>query len=205
MQTFHKFVEEIAWKGAVVNMHFEKRIFELVDMLHRFSQPLRHAGIPHELVGGLAVYLYVEEVDPKAGALTRDVDVMVRREDLERIIEAAASSGFRYRHAAGLDMLMYGDSVRAADAVHLLFAGERAKPTQTTLNPDLNPVHKVIEGLNVYVVPVADLLTMKLGANRDKDRVHVRGLDATGLITPEMADALPAELRARLDNIRATE
>ena len=39
-------------------------------------------------------------------ALTRDVDLMVRREDLERVKQAAANHGFRFRHAAGVDMLI---------------------------------------------------------------------------------------------------
>ena len=55
------------------------------------------------------------------------------------------------------------------------------------------------------MTPLRRLIRMKLGANRDKDRVHVRVLVAAGMITPEMVEALPAELRARLDHIWATE
>lgn len=55
------------------------------------------------------------------------------------------------------------------------------------------------------VIGVQDLLRMKLTSNRDKDRVHVRSMDAAGLITSEVESSLPQELRARLAHIRATE
>jgi hypothetical protein len=46
---------------------------------------------------------------------------------------------------------------------------------------------------------------MKLSANRDKDRVHIRSLDAAGLITPQVARELPEPLLARLQQVRETE
>jgi len=46
---------------------------------------------------------------------------------------------------------------------------------------------------------------MKLSAFRDKDRVHIRSMDAAGLITPEVEKALPVELQERLQHIRETE
>ncbi len=49
-------------------------------------------------------------------------------------------------------------------------------------------------------VPVIDLVRMKLNSYRDKDRVHVRGMDAVGLITPEVERALPVELGSNTVN-----
>jgi hypothetical protein len=46
---------------------------------------------------------------------------------------------------------------------------------------------------------------MKLSSYRDKDRVHVRGMDAAGLITRDVENGLSNELLARLGNIRETE
>jgi hypothetical protein len=46
---------------------------------------------------------------------------------------------------------------------------------------------------------------MKLNSYRDKDRVHVRAMDAVGLITPVVEEALPADLHSRLQHIRSTE
>jgi hypothetical protein len=205
MPNFEQFLVEAAEKGEVVNILFEERLFDLVGVLHKITGTLAAEGIPHELVGGLAVLVHVEEADPTHSTLTRDVDLMVRREDLDRIKLAAAKNGFRFRHTAGLDMLLYGEADSAKNSVHLIFSGERVRPNQATPNPPIAPEKKRILGEEVLVIPVVDLLRMKLSAFRDKDRVHVRSMDAAGLITTGLEEKLPAELRARLQHVRDTE
>jgi len=163
------------------------------------------AGVPHELIGGLAVLIHVEEADPEHSTLTRDVDLMIRRSDLERVVDIATLHGFRFRHAAGIDMLLYGPTESAKNAVHLVFCGEKVRPNQAVSNPAIAPEKKSILGTEVMIIPVGDLVRMKLRAFHDKDRVHVRGMDAAGLITPEIEESLPAELRSRLQHIRETE
>src|SRR5437868_406970 len=110
MLTFEQFLSDSAAKGEAVNILFEERLFSLVGILHKISESLTQAGIAHELIGGLAVLVHVEEADPSQSMLTRDVDLMVRRSDLDRIVSVAAAQGFRFRHSAGLDMLLYGDT-----------------------------------------------------------------------------------------------
>jgi len=200
---FIQFLEEVASKGEAVNLVFEERLFSLVGILQKIAAPLVEASIPHEVVGGLAVLIHVEDADPAHSVLTRDVDLLIRRSDLDGVIAVAESQGFRFRHAAGLDMLLYGG--KAVNAVPLLFTGERVKPSQVIPNPELSPERKTIQGREVAVVPVADLVRMKLSANRDKDRVHIRSLDAAGLITPEIESGLPEPLRAKLQHVRETE
>jgi hypothetical protein len=46
---------------------------------------------------------------------------------------------------------------------------------------------------------LADLVQMKLMANRDQDRVHLRDMIDVDLISRDMLPNLPAELAARLD------
>jgi len=184
---------------------FEQRLFDLAGILHKITGPLMAEHVPHELIGGLAVLVHVEEADPQHSSLTRDVDLMIRRADLERVREIAARHGFHFRHAAGPDMLLYGGATSARNAVHLLFSGEKVRPNQATPNPPIQPEKKNLLGAEVFIIPVADLVRMKLSANRDKDRVHIRSLDAAGLITAGVESALPAELQARLQHIRETE
>lgn len=43
-------------------------------------------------------------------SLTRDIDILIHREDLARVVSVAGQHGFRFRHSAGLDMLLYGES-----------------------------------------------------------------------------------------------
>ncbi len=193
MVTFQQFLADTAARGGAVNTLFEERLFNLVGILHKITDGLTAENIPYEVIGGLAVLIHVEEANPEFTSLTRDVDLMVRRSDLDRIKLAAARNGFRFRHAAGVDMLIYGDDEPAKNAVRLIPA------------PPIEPERKRIHGKEVMVIPVADLLQMKLTSNRDKDRVHIRSMDAAGLLTHETERRLTPELLSRLKHIRETE
>ncbi len=203
--TFDEFAANAIQNGEVVNVLFEARLFELIGVLHRVSSPLALEGVEHELVGGLAVLVHVEEADPEHTMLTRDVDLLIRREDLDRVSQVTARHGFRFRHAAGLDMLCYGEGDRARNAVHLLYSGERVRESQARPNPEIAPELKDVHGEIVRVIPVADLVAMKLGAWRLKDRVHIQSLDSAGLITREVEASLPEDLAIRLAEVRASE
>jgi len=205
MLTFPQFLAEAARKGELVNTVFEERLFNLVGILSRITEALTAEQIPHELVGGLATLIHVEEANPEHATLTRDVDLLVLRDDLEKIKTVAAAHGFRYRHLAGVDMLLYGETDKAANAVHLVFSGEKVRPQYALPAPPIEPVQKRIQGVSVGVISVGQLLAMKLTSFRDKDRVHVRSLDAAGLITPEIESRLTPELAARLRHVRETE
>jgi len=79
------------------------------------------------------------------------------------------------------------------------------RPAQAVPNPPIVPEKKQIHGRDVHVIPLPDLVAMKLSAFRDKDRVHVRSMDNAGLITAEVEKALPPALRRRLRRVRSTE
>src|SRR5450759_4895927 len=158
MLTFEEYLTQTAAKGEGVNLVFEQRLFELVEVLHKITDTLTAEDVLHEVIGGLAVLIHVEEADPSQSMLTRDVDIMIQRPDLERVIQIVQEHGFRFRHTAGLDMLMYGDNVSARNAFHLLFTGEKVRPNQATPNPPIWPERKQILGKEVCVIPVSDLL-----------------------------------------------
>ena len=84
MVTFAEFVEDAASRREFVHVLFEERVFELIGTLQKLALPLEQAGVPHELVGGLAVFLHVENADSTHSSLTRDIDIMIRRDDLPR-------------------------------------------------------------------------------------------------------------------------
>jgi hypothetical protein len=205
MVTFAEFLENAASRREFVNILFEERVFELIGTLQELSLPLEQAGVPHELVGGLAVFLHVENADSTHSSLTRDIDIMILRDDLPRVVAIAENHGFRFRHSAGIDMLLFGETNSARNAVHLLYAGEKVKAAQLESHPRINPVRAGLHGMDFWVIPVLDLVRMKLSSYRDKDRVHVRGMDAAGLITRDVENGLSNELLARLGNIRETE
>jgi hypothetical protein len=182
---------------------YDRHVDRLTQKVQRVHRVFSEAGIPYRVIGGLAVYFQVIARDPDSGRATRDIDIAVDRGQLEAIKEAAERNGFRYRHVAGVDMLLDAVEPRAASAVRLVFVGEKVRPEYVEPVPGFSQPTVTVEG--VLLAPVADLVNMKLTSFRDKDRVHVRDLDAVGLITPEIEASLPEILRTRLAEVRATE
>ena len=154
------------------------------------------------MVGGLAAYLYVEEAEPDAGRLTKDIDIAVRREDLEKIAKAVEPFGLRLRHTAGVDLLVQTAEPSARRAVHLIFAGEKVRPEYPEATPELGSF-RTMQGIRV--IPLADLVRMKLNSFRLRDETHLKDLDEAGLITPEIEADLSPSLRERLARVRARE
>ena len=185
-----------------VNTFFEERVQHLFDLAAMVERIFASAGLDYRIVGGLAAYVYVEEAAPDAGRLTKDIDIIVRRPDLERIASAAEAFGFEHRHVAGIDMLTRADQPSARRAVHLVFAGEKVRPDYVEAAPTLGESRE-IRGLRL--IPLPELVRMKLTSFRLKDQTHVKDLDEAGLITPEVEAGLTADLRDRLARVRASD
>lgn len=176
--------------AVFVNSFFEKRVDRIFDLAERVEKAFSAAGLEYRIVGGLATYLYVEEREPDAGRLTRDIDIAVRREDLRKIAEAVGAFGLQYRHVAGVDMLTQAGEASARRAVHLYAV------------PELGHYRRIRQ---LRLVPLADLIRMKLTSFRAKDEAHLKDLDDAGLITPEIESGLSPILRERLVRVRARE
>ncbi len=185
-----------------VNTFFEERLQDLFNLAARVEKAFGAAGIEYRVVGGLAAYLYVEEAEADAGRLTKDIDIVVRREDLPRIAEAVEPFGLVFRHTAGVDMLVQKGQPSARRAVHMIFDGEKVRPESPEATPKLGSA-RTIQG--IPVVPLADLVTMKLTSFRLKDQTHLKDLDEQKLITAEIEASLPPVLRERLAQVRAHE
>jgi len=183
-----------------VNTFFEVRLEQLLNLADVVEQIFSAAGLEYRVVGGLATYFYVEEAAPDAGRLTKDIDIVVRREDLEKITDAAETFGFRYRHVAGVDMLVRVSEPTVRRAVHLVFAGEKVRPEYAEPAPDIGQC-SLIRGIRL--IPLVDLIRMKLTSFRLKDGAHIIDLDEAGLITPEIEAGLSPLLRERLAEARA--
>ena len=175
---------------------------QLFNLAGTVEKAFALAGLDYRVVGGLAAYLYVEEREPDAGRLTKDIDIVVRREDLEAIAKAVEPFGLTYRHAARVDMLVEARSPSARRAVHMIFEGEKVRPEYSAPVPRLGP-YRTIRG--VRLVPLIDLVRMKLTSFRLKDQVHLKDLDEIGLITPEIEASLSLIDRQRLAEVRSRE
>jgi hypothetical protein len=185
---------------ALINAFFEERVEQLFELAGLVERIFSSAGLEYRVVGGVATYLYVEEVEPDAGRLTKDVDIAVRRADLEKIAKAAESFGLKHRHVAGVDMLVRPDQPSARRAIHLVFAGEKVRPEDPEPIPELGISRRIRE---LRLIPLASLIRMKLTSFRAKDEAHLKDLDEAGLITPEIETGLSPILAERLARTRA--
>lgn len=186
--------------AVLVNSFFEERLDRLFELAATLEKAFSAAGIEYRIVGGLAVYLYIEEADPDAGRLTRDVDLAVRRADLQRIAEAVKPFGLEYRRTAGIDMLVDREAPSAKRAVHLVFTGEKVRPEYEIPVPPFSE-SRTLRGLRL--TPISDLIRMKLTSFRAKDEAHLKDLDEAGLITLAVEADLSPTLLARLHQMRS--
>ncbi|HET6882031.1 MAG TPA: hypothetical protein VFI31_17825 [Pirellulales bacterium] len=164
----------------------------------RAARALQTAGIPYAVAGGNAVADWVSRVDEAAVRNTRDVDVLLRRSDLQRAIAAMGQAGFVYRHAASIDMFLDGPTAKARDAVHVVFAGEKVREADLLPVPDVN---ESVSSDQFQVVNLEALVRMKLTAWRRKDQVHLLDLLDVGLIDDTWSARLPGELAVRLQEL----
>jgi hypothetical protein len=178
-------------------------MLNLIDELDRITTVLNEAGIAFEVIGGVAVNAHIFADHRSRTFVTRDIDILIRREDLPTLTVAAEASGYSCRKIVGGFMLLKpGQS--PSEAVHLIFCGERSKSTQPTIHPEIHPEQKHLFGITIPVAPLFDLVTMKLNSFRPKDLVHLEILDEAGLITTDLECDLPTILRERLATARQT-
>jgi hypothetical protein len=168
------------------------------DRLRRAVQALEQAGIPYAVAGGNAVAAWVSEVDEAAVRNTQDVDILLRRQDLDSAKKALTEAGFQFRHSSGIDMFLDGAGAKARDAVHIVFAGEKVRKEYVAAAPD---VAESKSTLTARVLSLEALVRMKLTSFRDKDRMHLRDLIGVGLVDAAMVSRLPSELGVRLQEL----
>jgi hypothetical protein len=172
---------------------------KVTDRLERITVALEKAGVPYALVGGQAVALWVASREPAAVRTTKDVDILLRREDLASARAAALSVAMDYFEVMGVGMFLERDDANPRHAVHLVWAGEKVRPEYPCPSPAIDQRQPLEPGKQV--VSLAGLVLMKLMSNRDQDRVHLRDLIDVGLINRALLQNLPPELATRLDSL----
>jgi hypothetical protein len=179
----------------------ERAVEKVKERLKRATDALGRAGIDYAVAGGHAVAAWVSQIDEAATRTTRDVDLLVRRADLESVKVALEHAGFVYRHSSGVDLFLDGPDAKARDAVHLIFAGERVRPDEPLANPNVSDSE---DAASMHVLSLPALVQIKLTAFRDKDRVHLRDLIDVGLVDESWCARYPPELAQRLRGILET-
>jgi len=182
---------------------------EAVDKVRRrllhAAACLHNAAVPYAVVGGNAVAAWVSRVDEAAVRNTRDVDILLRREDLPLAISAMTQAGYTHRRVASLsggamEVFLETPEGKVRDAIHILFANECVRPD--SLEPSAS-VEESEDAGDFRLIALPALIRMKLAAWRDKDRVHLRDLHAVGLLESAALPQLPTALAERLAFILA--
>jgi len=168
------------------------------ERLLRAARALEQAKVPYAVVGGNAVAAWVSRVDEAAVRNTQDVDILLRRKNLDAAREALEQGGFVYRQAAGMDMFLDGPNAKARDAVHIIFAGEKVRPQYAVSAPDVSEAEQTE---TFRLLSLDALVRMKLTSFRDKDRMHLRDLIGVELVDDSWLDRLPDALRPRLQEL----
>ncbi len=168
------------------------------ERLLRAASALERAGVPYAVAGGNAVAAWVSRVDEAAVRNTQDVDIILRRADLDKARSTLEANGFVFRHVKGIDMFLDGAAAKARDAVHIIFASEKVRPDYVAPVPDITEA-EVTESFRLLSLDA--LVRMKLTSFRDKDRVHLRDFLDVGLIDASWLGKVPASLRPRLQEL----
>jgi hypothetical protein len=170
------------------------------DRCRRFAAAMDAAGVPYAVIGGNAVGLWVASRDEDAVRNTKDVDVLLRRSDLDAAKAAGAAAGFLHATAGAGEVHFFLDGPNGSfkNGVHVIFAGEKVKPEDPAEAPDVAD-SELVGGMRVLRLEA--LVRMKLTAHRLHDRVHVADMMGVGLIDATWPARYPPALAARLQAI----
>lgn len=185
-------IGEVSWERMI------RSVEKVRQRLIRATTALQNANVEYAVVGGNAVAAWVSRVDESAVRNTQDVDVLLRRSDLERAKIAMSQAGFVFRHAAGINMFLDGPDAKAREAVHIVFASEKVREDYMAAAPDVRAVE--LSG-GFRLIKLEALVTMKLTSFRLKDQVHLQDLLSVGLVDKNWCKRLPKDLAGRLQQI----
>jgi len=185
-------LQEFSWERMIAAVEAVR------ERACRAAAALDRAEIPYAISGGNAVAAWVARVDRAAVRNTQDVDILIRRRDLELVKQTLAQVGFLYRNIAGIDCLLDGPNAGPRDAIHLLFAGEKVRPNHLTAAAE---VSEAVRADDYAVLSLEALVRMKLNSFRDKDRTHLRDLIEVGLIDASWLPQLLPDHAVRLQQL----
>ncbi len=152
----------------------QNRFTRAFEALNRLSQ---NDGIPLAIVGGLAAIHFGYP------AITEDIDIVVARDDLDKLLASAPHFGFKvkWRSTTGWHTLAFEDI-----EINIVPEGGKARDSSPTTIPGPRALG-VSAGLSFS--DLAGWIELKLSSGRAKDRTHIVEVLKT------LADAQIAEIQ----------
>lgn len=181
----------ILWERHVMALE------EVTQRMNRITCAFDNYKVPYALVGGQAVAVWVASKEPGLVRTTKDVDLLLDRRDLEQAKQAAGTIDMEYHFVNGIGMFLERQNPSPRHGVHLVWAGELIRDGDPVNAPPISEAERVPPGM--AVISLKALVTMKLLANRDHDRTHLRDMIGAGLITRSIVSDLPSQLTPRLE------
>ena len=86
---------DVSWERMI------RAVEKVKERLLRAAAALERAGIPYAVIGGNAVAAWVSRVDESAVRNTRDVDILLRRADLDDARRALEAAGVEFINENG--------------------------------------------------------------------------------------------------------
>jgi len=189
-------LKDFSWKRMIAAVE------DVRERACRATAALQKAGIGHVVIGGNAVAAWVARVDTEAVRNTKDVDLLIRRQDLADAIKSLESVGFVHQYVNGIELFLDGPQGSVRSAIHIVFAGEKVRADDLTTSPDVTESEP---GPEFPVPSLEALVRMKLTSFRLKDKVHLQDMIEVGLIDATWAAKLSPELGARLIEVIESE
>ena len=165
------------------------------ERLERACRALEESRIPYAVIGGHAVAAWVATIDDGAVRNTRDVDLLLREEDLSRAADALLRVGFHRDAVMGITVFLDRPDGKQSQGIHVLLAGRKVRESYATPAPDTDEV-MLINGKRI--VDLSELVGMKLNSYRRKDQTHLLDLIGVGLISKSWPARFPPPLAERL-------
>jgi len=183
------------------NSVFERmyRAVELVKQrLDRTCIALRNARVPYAVIGGNAVAAWVATIDDGAVRNTRDVDILLREQDLDSAAIALASAGFVRDSVMDVIVFLDGPNGKPSQGIHVLLAERKVRKEYATATPRIDQAID-IEGRSI--IELTALVEMKLNSFRRKDQTHLMDMIQIGLIDSSWPERFATNLGNRLQEL----
>jgi hypothetical protein len=187
------------WPADILE-RMARAVEKVQERLHRAARALEAGNVPYAVIGGNCVAAWVARIDAGAVRTTRDVDILISRNQLDAAKAAMGAAGFDYAFTFGVHLFVERPDGKPSEGVHLLFAGEKVNPADPVPAPELTESER---GAAFQVLALEALVRMKLVAFRLKDQVHLQDLVRLGLVGATWPARFPDVLADRLRQILA--
>jgi hypothetical protein len=154
MTTYEQLLDQnVSWALQEGSMHFEEKS-AVHETLRRITKRLKELGIPHAVVGGMAMFIHGYR------RFTEDVDILVTPEELKRIHEKLEGLGYLPPFPGSKHLRDTQSGVRIEFLVSGGFPGDGLpKPV---VFPDPKNVSIEIDGISCLQLPT--LVELKLAS-----------------------------------------